>query len=89
MTLNSAEVIVMCAYGAHFIKEVATKTACCCCKNSPKQRRKRSLLQGADKNQFLKPLAIQFLKRGIVTYTRDDVNIESIRRQDVVKTGTF
>ena len=24
-----------------------------------------------------------------VTYTRDDVNIENIRRQDVVKTGTF
>lgn len=88
MTLNSAEVVVMCAYGAHFIKEVARKQLAAAAKTLL-SREERSLLQGADKNQFLKPLAIQFLKRGIITYTRDDVNIESIRRQDVVKTGTF
>ena len=51
MTLNSAEVIVMCAYGAHFIKEVARKQLAAAAKTLL-SREGRSLLQGADENQF-------------------------------------
>ena len=46
MTLNNAEVIVMCAYGAHFIKEVARKQLAA---KKNLSREERSLLQGAEK----------------------------------------
>ena len=87
MSQKSAEVIVIYAFGAHFMKEVshsqlsaATKTLL------PVNERK--ILHGAEKSRFVKSLAAQFIIKKIVS-VKCGAMIQNLVREDVTKQGTF
>ena len=72
---------------SHFIKEVSRAQLCAAVKTLlPKKQRK--LLMGAEKQKFLKSLAILFLNRNIVS-VKKHCNLENLIRDDVSKVGTF
>ncbi len=87
MSLKSAEVVVMCAFGAHFIKEVSRSQLCAAAKTLlPKEERR--YLQGAEKTKFLKPLAEVFVGKAIVAI-KHGADVENLTREDVDKVGTY
>lgn len=82
LTLKSAEVIIICAFKAHFIKEVSRAQLCAAAK-SLLTKEERKGLANAEKSKFLKPLAQTFLDKEIVTITNCKAKL------DVTKSGTF
>ena len=66
LSIKSAECIVACAFGAHFIKEV-TRTQLAGDVKSLLSKDDRKILNGAEKGRLLKPLARAFVSKGIVS----------------------
>ena len=81
---KSAEVIIMCAFGAHMIKEVTRSQMTSALKFFSGPRH----LQKSDKSQLTMPLAMTFLDKKIVAI-KDDADPENLSRNDVTKSGTF
>jgi hypothetical protein len=77
----------MCAFSAHFIKEVSRSQLCAAAKTLLSKEDRKSLT-GAEKQTFLKPLASQFLNRNIVSIKKRS-NLANLTRDSVIKTGTF
>lgn len=87
ISLKSCEVVVVCAFGSHFLKEVSRSQLCAAAKTLlPKVE--RSTLHGTEKCNFIKPLAKIFLEKKIVSINKD-ARIENLTRKDVKKVGTF
>ena len=87
LSFKSAEVVVMCAFNAHFIKEVSREQLSGAAKALlPKAERKS--LQGAEKSKFLKPLANAFCEKEIIK-VQGSARVCNLCRQDVLKVGTF
>ena len=62
--MKSAEVVIMVAFGAHFIKEVS-RTQLNAAVKSLLPSKQRKLLSGAEKSKLIKPLAKMFLYKGM------------------------
>lgn len=82
---KSARVIVMEAYGAHFLKEVARSQLLSAAQRLLPVRERRSLC-GAEKTSLLVPLARAFVTNNIVKISG---NIGNLTRNNVKKVGTF
>ena len=76
----------MCAFAAHFIKEVSRAQLCSASKTIL-PREQRRMLNLAVKQKFMKPLAAE-LKKYIVSI-RPLSNLKNLSRDDVTKVGTF
>ena len=87
MSLKSAEIIIMCAFGAHFIKEVSRSQLCAAAKTLLSKQECRRF-RGAEKSKLLKPLAKVFLEKKIVSIEHEG-DLESLTRAMVHKIGTF
>ena len=86
MSQKSAEVILMCAFGAHFMKEVSRSQLSAATKTLlPVNERK--ILHGAEKSRFVKPLAAQFIIK--IVSVKCGAMIQNLVREDVTKQGTF
>ena len=77
----------MCAFAAHFIKEVSRAQLCSAAKTLL-PREQRRMLNVAEKQKFMKPLAAAFLNKNIVRI-RPLSNLINLSRDDVIKVGTF
>ena len=82
---KSAQVIVMEAYGAHFLKEVRRSQLLSAAK-SLLPVHERSRLSGAEKSSLLLPLARAFVFNKIVKVKG---NVGNLTRNNVEKIGTF
>lgn len=87
MSQKSAEVIVMCAFGAHTIKEVSRSQMASAVKFFLEVA-ERKHLKTADKSQLVKPLAMAFVKKKIVI-VKEGTNMDDLSRCDIYKVGTF
>ena len=88
LTLKSAEVVVICAFEAHFIKEVSIAQLCAAVK-SLLSKEERKGLTNAEKSKFLIPLAKVFLSKEIVTFKNVKANLTNLTMNDITKSGTF
>ena len=85
--MKSGEVVIMTVFGAHLIKEVSRRQLISAAKNLlSKEERKQ--LNGAEKSKFIKPLANQFIDRGIVR-VRSGCSLSDLSMGDVEKIGNF
>ena len=82
---KSAQVIVMEAYGAHFMKEVRRSQLLSAAKSLLPLAERRSL-SGAKKSTMLMPLARAFVMNKIVKVKG---NVGNLTRNNVEKIGTF
>ncbi len=87
LSLKSAEVVVMCAFGAHFIKEVSCTQLTSAAKTLL-ARDERKPLQGAEKGAFMKPLAKAFIDKKIVAIQKG-AKFTNLTREDVNKCGKY
>ena len=86
MSQKSATVIMLEAFGAHFIKEITRAQLMSATKSLIPQKKKK--LQNAEKCDLYIPLGRAFVQNGIV-HIKGGSNIEDLSRGDVSKVGTF
>jgi len=87
LSMNSAEAVLLTAFGAFFFKEVSRSQLESAAKSLLPQHRLNQLKK-ADKADFLMPLAEVILKKGIVTISKD-CDIKNLSRGDLKKVGPF
>ena len=84
---KSAEVIVACAFQAHFIKEVSRQQLSGAARVLLTKQEAKDL-RSAEKKKFVIPLAMAFLKKKIVGVKKGST-ISNLTQNCVRKIGTF
>ena len=87
LSAKSAQVVVMTAFGAHFLKEVSRSQLTGAAKHLLPPIIKKTLV-GGEKSAFIVPLAKAFLAENIVV-VKKGANLSNLSREDVSKAGTF
>ena len=87
MSQESANIIIMCAFGAHSLKEVSRGQLASAAKFFLKGT-ERKLVPKADKHELVSLLAPFFIQSGVVAI-RDGASSQDLERDDVTNEGTF
>ena len=87
LSVKSGQVLVMTAFGAHFLKDISCFQLMSAAK-SLLSSHDRKELHGAEKSHFMVPLGKAFVKNGIVKINKGAC-VESLVRNDASKIGTF
>lgn len=89
LTFKGGEVVVMEAFGAHFMKDVSRGQLTSAAKSLLSSKQRKSIASmGAEKSHFISRLAKEFLHRKIV-HNRKNASLNSLCRNNVKKVGPF
>ena len=86
LTEKSGGVIVMVAFGAHFLKEISRTQMLSAAKRLLPHQKKT--LNSLEKNEFLIPLGKAFVEHSIIAI-RKGALVKDLSCNDVEKVGTF